>query len=754
MNQGSNGILKIKGAYYILSEEKNFEKISNILFFTALGLFFTQKTLSISMLNLTGEWWKLTEIIHKTCILLGFFKIALDIVEGKYDLKTLFFTTIISVFQCILYLKTGNLSIFILWVFILAAKGIEFEKIIEYSFYINVYLMFFVVASSLFGIVENRIYVRSNGDYRYSLGYQYTTNIANLYMHMIIMYVYWKKKKITIISIVALMVINVAIYRLTDTRNAFGIVCLILIGAVILKYSDYFSRPHKWINYIYICSVPFFALVSVCATALYNPNISWMNFMNGLFSGRLQLGKAGLEQYGIKLFGNKIEWIGGIIEFEINKKAYNYVDSSFVQVLLEFGVIALVMSSLYFVSLNRKAVRHKDVWFGLAVFLIALHSILDPQLMWLEYNPFLLYGLSKGWNREKNAGTAIPTEADRKKWILNVSLIVCILTLIIFYGTELINIIRTWMNMYHFYAVDRQKYFILFFILASGIIVCLIENIGKRKFKNRILIAGSVFLMGVGYLSVLFMIERKQKDYENDIKAGVNLVKALEKQGNQIDVVYVEDIPYCYQKELKGNSVVAGWLPKKNENAVVFAKKGNYYNTLYNNEYYGSLLYDKEYVFVKDEKLKQGMKQQGIELKKYYDGIESVDLGELAKINNLSVISLDSGEAAMIINGESQSLIHGPYVNIYQCKLNVIYELTLIETNIDTGEIAKVQISSDYGGNVIAVRGINKEEFDKTGKLTVSMIQDIPDSANMEFLLLANGDSKVAVTGVTYQIVE
>ena len=123
-------------------------------------------------------------------------------------------------------------------------------------------------------------------------------------------------------------------------------------------------------------------------------------------------------------------------------------------------------------------------------------------------------------------------------------------------------------------------------------------------------------------------------------------------------------------------------------------------------------------------------------------------------MNDLSITSLDSGRAAMIINGESKSLIHGPYLNIYQGKLKVTYELTLLETNIDTGEIAKARISSDYGGNAFAVRGINKEEFDETGKLTVSMIQDIPDSTNMEFLLLANGNSKIAVSGVTYQIVE
>lgn len=754
MNQESDRILKFKSIYYIFGGKKSFEKIGNVLFFIALCLFFIQSTLSVSMLNLTGEWWRLVDLLKKTCILLALLKIVVDIIKGNYDLITLFVTTSLSVFQCILYIKTGNLSLFILWLFILAAKEIEFEKIIKYSFYINVYLMIFIVASSLFGIVDNRIYVRSNGDYRYSLGYQYTTTIANFYMHMIIMYVYWKKKKISIISIVILMIINLAVYRLTDTRNAFGIGCLILVGAIILKYSKYFFKPHRWVNYLYICAMPFFALLSVYATVSYNVNSPMMDHLNSLLNGRLQLGKEGLEQYGINLFGNKIDWVGGIVSFEVHKKNYNYVDSSFVQVLLEFGVIALVFASIYFVSLNRKAIKNKDVWFGLAVFFIALHSILDPQLLWLEYNPFLLYGLSKVLNKNKNASIPTPIEVDRKNWILNTSLVVCIITLILVYGYEFINIVRTWMNMYGFYLVNRQKYFILFYILVSAFMTCIVMNISKRKIKNHILVGGCVFLIGVGYFSILFMIGRKQKDYENDIKTGVDLVKVLENKGNHIDAVYVEDIPYCYQKELKGISVVADYMPKQNENAIVFAKKGNYYKTLYNNKYYGSLLYDKEYMFVKDEKLKEDIKQQGIDLKSYYDGIESVDLKVLAKTNDLSITSLNNEQAAVIINGENQSLIHGPYLNIYQGKLKVTYELNLLETNIDKGEIAKARISSDNGRNVIAVRSINKEEFDETGKLTISMIQDIPYSTNMEFLLLANQNSKIAVLGITYQTIE
>ncbi|WP_077612291.1 hypothetical protein [Clostridium sp. Marseille-P2415] len=746
-------ISNLKSAYYLILETKNLKKIGNILFFTALGIFFIQSTLSISMLNLTGDWWKLTLLLKKVCILMAFLKIALDIVEEKYNLKTLFVITFISTFQCVLYLKTENLTMVTLWVFILAAKEIEFDQIIKYSFYVNVYLMLFVVASSLFGVVENRIYLRFNGDYRYSLGYQYTTNIANLYMHMIIMYVYWKKKKISIVSMIVLMLINVVIYRLTDTRNAFGIGCIVLIGAFVLKISSYFSKPHRWINYIYIWSIPFFAFITVCMTSLYNQNISWMNSMNIFFNDRLNQGKLGIEQYGIDLFGNKIEWVGGGIIYEINQKAYNYVDSSYVQFLLEFGLIAFLLACIYFMKLNDRAIKKKDVWFGMSVFLIASHSILDPQLMWLEFNPFLLYGLSKAWDGEYYKDNALKAAVDKKNGILINFLLVGILILTIFYGSELSGMIRTWMNMYQFYAADRQKYFVLFFIIMSGIVICIGLNIGKKKIRNRILVGGCVLLMGVGYCSIIFMIAQKQKDYEKDIQAGIHLIEELENQGNQFDAIYVEDIPYCYRKLLKGVPVIAGTMPKQNENAIVFAKKGNYYKTLFNNNYFGSLLYDKEYVFVKNEKLKQGIMQQGVDLKQYYDGIETVDLKNLAKMNDLPMILLKNGQTAMEVTGEEKSLVHGPYLTVYKGKLKVTYELTLLETNIDTGEVAKARISSDYGKNIIALRDINKGEFNENAQLTISMIQDVSDSANMEFLLFANGNSKIAISAVKYQIV-
>lgn len=745
-----NNIFKSLFLYHRKTDILN--HFENILFFTALSIFFFQNTLGVSVLNLVGDWWKLTLFLKKTCLYVAGIKVVIDIAKGRHSIRAILMISTISALQYIVYIKTGNMAMIILWIFILASKNIDFNKIIKYSFIINVYLMIFVVSSSLLGIVEERIYLRADGTYRYSLGYQYTTNIANLYMHMIFMYVYWKKKKISIVSMILLMLVNILLFRLTDTKNAFIMGSMALIGAFILKASPHFRSPQKWINVIFLCCIPIFAVVSIGLTYFYNKDILWMNSLDRILSGRLRLGYMGIEQYGISLFGNKIEWVGGGYIYEVSKKIYNYVDSSYVQFLLEFGSLALILTCIYFIALNYKAIKKKDIWFGIVIFVIAIHSIPDPQLMWLECNPFLLYGLSKTYESPCEIENVISWNWRRR--CLKNCLIIGVFITALYYGYKVSSIIRTWMTMYQFYEVERQKYFILFYIILAGLITCIGINITKAKTRNRLIAACGILTIGISFCLMLTMIKEKQKDYKQDIERGINLVKALKAQGNSLDAIYVEDIPYCYEKELKNFSVIMGKLPKQDDNAIVFAKKGNFNQYLYDHQYYGSLISEREYVFVKGNELKRALEQQGFDLKSYYDGLESINIKRLAEINKLPIINLENGKSAIKLNGNKQSLIYGPYFTIYRGKLEVTYDLTLLDTDIQSGEVAKARISSDYGKNIMNMRIINKEDFNDENEMTVSMIQDIEDSNNMEFLLFADGNTKIAVSSITYQTID
>ena len=86
-------------------------------------------------------------------------------------------------------------------------------------------------------------------------------------------------------------------------------------------------------------------------------------------------------------FGQKIQWVGGEPGEGI---AYNYVDSSYMQSLLNFGpiILALILAGLILMGIFI-AIR-KDTYFLLVFVLFAVHSTFDPQLTWIGYNCFLM----------------------------------------------------------------------------------------------------------------------------------------------------------------------------------------------------------------------------------------------------------------------------------------------------------------------------------------------------------------------------
>lgn len=71
-------------------------------------------------------------------------------------------------------------------------------------------------------------------------------------------------------------------------------------------------------------------------------------------------------------------------------KDYNYVDSSYLQIVLTYGIVILLLLLIAYALLGREIVREQDWYLGIALVMSALHSIFDPQFLWMQYNIFLL----------------------------------------------------------------------------------------------------------------------------------------------------------------------------------------------------------------------------------------------------------------------------------------------------------------------------------------------------------------------------
>ena len=339
-----------------------------------------------------GKMDQLQQIFAMVRVAAYFFvcsKLFLDFLARSFSLKEIGVVGLISMFLLWTTLHTGNKAILIYWAFIVGAHDVELKKLIKWSCTVHVLCLLFVIASSYAGIIENRLYDSSKRK-RESLGFQFATESSNYFFYTILMWIYLRKEKITWKELAGLAAFAAFLFHKTDTKSAFAFSCAALVFSIVLKEIPWFRTYHKGYIAAAVCCVPLLAYSIFCLTVKYSTRIHWMTELNKLVSSRLSLGKKGFRQYGVPLWGQRIEWVGGTAGYEKSGKIYNYVDSSYIQILLNLGLVFLLLLIVLFIILGLKTAIKKDSYLLLVMILFAMHSTFDPQIIWMEFNTFVM----------------------------------------------------------------------------------------------------------------------------------------------------------------------------------------------------------------------------------------------------------------------------------------------------------------------------------------------------------------------------
>lgn len=345
------------------SEIQNEQEIAGIIF-KALIILASLSAIIVKLIHIK----KLKQQINKTNILiiLGFGILMLfNILHNGIDSNMLFIVLFI-------------------WLF----DDVKIEKIFK-GYSIGTFLAVAIVITLWkFDILVN--YAKDGRNY---LGFIYATFAPNLFFHACLALVAWRKEQMTIFEWIAIILFNVWIYEQTTTKAIFYIINLLCIGYYLLKIKGIskFITNNKYIKRI-VVGLPFiFATATIVFQLLYNGfyNKPFFENINRMLNGRPELTSMALENYPITLLGQDIEWRSGTTE-GVTKDNYFYVDSSYLQVLLNSGILMLVVLCTMMTYIYKYAVKEKNIYLILALTVFLIHCITDPQLLSFRYNPFLL----------------------------------------------------------------------------------------------------------------------------------------------------------------------------------------------------------------------------------------------------------------------------------------------------------------------------------------------------------------------------
>lgn len=332
--------------------------------------------------------------IPKYCIATAFILKTLLIDWNTFNKKTKI--TLSSIFTLLILQSLIGKDTTLVQIFILSigCYGTDFNKILKAVLLSEGTMLMLIIVLALIGIIPNWIYDRYEGGVvRQSLGLQYPTYIAIAATVFTMYYLYYRKKMIKWPEYITLLIVNILSYVATNTRamlawSTISIIIFICLNNDIhkrLKLTKKISIITKYL--LFLC-----AIVAIVPTVCYQPQNKTHAKINYALSSRLSLGKRAVDTYGIKLFGNKIEWIGSSLVHEGNNngKKFNVVDSFYVRTLVAYGIVGFIVIMLAIEKTMLRAQQEKNLYLIAILSLLIIQAILDQYIAQIQWDIFAL----------------------------------------------------------------------------------------------------------------------------------------------------------------------------------------------------------------------------------------------------------------------------------------------------------------------------------------------------------------------------
>lgn len=336
------------------------------------------------------------KIVRYLCYFFFAIKIINDWVKGD---KITIGIVLLGVCSIATYFCANKKNIFFLLFVFWACRNLNISKMLKITFFTYTILFFAIITCSILKFIPDWLYLR--GDLiRHSLGFYYSTVPIGVYLIIVLLFFYLKKNKYTYIELLFLELIAVLLYGYTNGRLGFYLNSLI-IGIMFLKKTRLLHKIMEW-GFIQKClkvicySLPFFFLIlSLGISLLYNKEVPFLKKIDLILSQRIEYSQKALELYDITLFGEDLDWKGyagnGILDQElVTKENYNYVDISYLRILLDNGLIITIIALCAFTYLLIKYEKKKDYTMLMIIFVLLIYGLVEPELINLSRNVFLL----------------------------------------------------------------------------------------------------------------------------------------------------------------------------------------------------------------------------------------------------------------------------------------------------------------------------------------------------------------------------
>ena len=741
------------------------EKILNYNLLILLFLYLAYKASGTTTMNLNWPFEferNLFRVIVVVTILSTLVKFRMSWIEKN---RKLFFTLLTSSFITVLFyfIYRQNLEKFIVFlgIFMLAFAGFDNQKVIK-AYLVSVGIMVaMAIFSSLGGFISNDIYYDDVFHNRSSLGIIYPTNLAAIIVYLLVgVWIVWGDKLTD--PIVAMLALLSALFAYHVTYSATSTICSLLLCVLTLIHSLLChhiikAKGKRTIGVIAVLAYPLIGTLTFLLMAAYQHGYTLAGFPKAIVD-RIGLAAQAWNQYGLTLFGSPLQQIGTSL-YPTNV-SYNFVDNSYAQMLLNYGIIFFVAISVLWEISAFRSWQKGDYRMTLGMALIALQSFLEHRFPQLNYNIFLIMAFTQ-FKAEPDEFRRINLKELRDKILQHIPAIALAVLAIC-----CSPVLASWSRALAVYfgltegGLTQWKVclgifccFAIFFGLMRSMDL-LWNRLRSRKRMTWPLVFTVVISAAIvgGLIECNHLLDLITEDMKNRLEREEPAIELI--KNNSSEPVYVDTWTEVYQRLFGGGFQYSLWNTEdlaRYRRATVILDIDNDSNFFYDRGFLYTEISDDHAVYTTDTKVIAALEKNGYHLTGYYAAKHSADLESLAEENNLIYDT-----EGLHLNGSFASLTHGPDVNLRLGKYTITYVLRIDPEvyTIPEQEICRLRVDEYDGSVVLAEKPVFRSEFDETGQAQIEIvISDYLNSFhNVEFLAFTDDAVSMEITGLTWQM--
>ncbi len=646
----------------------------------------------------------------------------------------------------------------------LGAAGIPYKKILKVSFWTGLVILLAAMLGSSSGCIPDLVYL-DDGMFKHSFGTVYSTDFAAHVTYLFLTgWVIYGGRAAGMYALSALG-LCAFVYRYSGAKCSTVVLLLSAVGVLYVPLTGrYRGIPSvagmlvRRIDHVLIYAVPLCALVMVLLTVCYSPDTDVMVQADQLLSNRLRLGREAMDRYGVTLFGTPFpqQGFGGTAAWSWALE-YNFIDCSYVLVLVRYGLVSLLAVCVNSVYMGKKALECGNRRLLLAAALVAVHSMIEHHLPEAAYNFFLLLpfaGYPAAMEGPRTSGKH-PEAADR---FVYAAFAVCFGAAVAAALPRAVAYLATIVDLQ---GLDLRENHVRFLLIAVGCVLWLgllgsvlfrsAAALMRRALPSRAAMLGlTVLLLAFGgtFLRWELAIREGRDEYWELVEKDKTVIgMLLEKApGSRL---YVDHLTEVYRREFAGISdkaIPAEGLATEDDTTLVTEDSDELWALMAAGYEYGRLP-SGHAVYTNSETHGLLLEESGVRMEGYYYRETIWPLQRIADWNGLSMT--DTG--GVLLAGQERSLLHGPGVTIYNGFLQVKFMLRMVTPPAAGSVVATAGMTSDWGKHIWEQVDLLLTDFDESGQCVYTLEHNlIFNCPSMEFTLTVQDGAELELQGVVY----